>query len=238
MAAPKRFFVEEIADEVVFSPEESRHARNILRLSEGDEVTLFDGSGKEYSAVVTRADRQGIAVHVVRESVSDREPKTDVFLLVGALKGDKTELVVQKATELGASRIGVFSSRFCAAYMNENKLERLRRVAREAAKQCLRAGVPQVDYFPALEEALAAGAAYRDKLFACEFLERSERSVADMGASVCAVVGSEGGFSAEEYALAQSMGYAGISLGKRILRAETAAVALLAVIMHAVGELG
>ena len=185
MAAPKRFFVEEIADEVVLSAQESRHVKNVLRLSEGDEVTLFDGSGKEYSAVVTRADKQGVTVHVVREDVSDREPKTDVFLLIGALKGDKTELVVQKATELGVSRIGVFSSRFCAAYMNENKLDRLQRVAREAAKQCLRASVPQVEYFDNLEAALMACADYETKLFACEFLSAGGSSLSDMGVSVC-----------------------------------------------------
>ena len=237
MAAPKRFFVEEIADEVVLSAEEARHAKNVLRLTEGDEVTLFDGSGKEYSAIVTRADKQGVTVHVVRENVSDREPKTHVFLLIGALKGDKTELVVQKATELGVSRIGVFSSRFCAAYMNENKLERLNRVAREAAKQCLRASVPQVEYFATLEEALAAGKDCDTKLFACEFLPSGERNIARTGASVVAVVGSEGGFSKEEYELAEALGYCGISLGRRILRAETAAIALVSVIMYEAGEL-
>ena len=218
--------------------QEARHARNVLRLSEGDEVTLFDGSGREYSAVVTRADRQGISVHVVREDISDREPKTWVFLLIGALKGDKTELVVQKATELGVMRIGVFSSRYCSAYMNENKLERLRRVAREAAKQCLRASVPRVEYYETLEDALRAGSECVTRLFACEFITETESDIIDTGATVCAVVGSEGGFSEEEYALAQRRGYCGASLGNRTLRAETAAVALLAVIMHEAGELG
>ena len=238
MAAPKRFFVENIAEEVELPLSESRHAKNVLRLAEGDEVTLFDGSGKEYSAVVTRADRQGITVHVVRENVSDREPKTWVFLLIGALKGDKTELVVQKATELGVSRIGVFSSRYCSAYMNENKLERLNRVAREAAKQCLRASVPRVEYYETLEEALRAGSECVTRLFACEFLDETEKDLIDTGATVCAVVGSEGGFAEEEYALAQRLGYCGVSLGKRILRAETAAIALLSVVMHEAGELG
>lgn len=237
MAAPRRFFVENIAEEVELPLSESRHARNVLRLAEGDEVTLFDGSGSEYSAVVTRVDKNGVSAHVVRAQTSDREPKTDVFLLVGALKGDKTELIVQKATELGANRIGVFSSRYCAAYMNENKLERLRRVAREAAKQCLRAAVPQVEYFASLPAALAAAKGYASKFFACEFLSSGEGRIADMGASVAAVVGSEGGFSEEEYALAADMGYTGISLGRRILRAETAAVALLSVIMYEAGEL-
>ena len=237
MSAPKRFFAEHISDELTLSEEESRHARNVLRLAEGDEVTLFDGSGKEYSAIVTAVAKGGISVHVVRESASGREPKTWVFLLVGALKGDKTELVVQKATELGVSRIGVFSSRYCSAYMNGNKLERLNRVAREAAKQCLRASVPRVEYYETLEEALRAGAECVTRLFACEFISETEKAI-DTGATVCAVVGSEGGFAEEEYALAQRLGYCGVSLGKRILRAETAAIALVSVIMHEAGELG
>ena len=237
MSAPKRFFAEHISDEMTLSEEESRHARNVLRLAEGDEVTLFDGSGKEYSAIVTAVAKGGISVHVVRESASGREPKTWVFLLVGALKGDKTELVVQKATELGVSRIGVFSSRYCSAYMNGNKLERLNRVAREAAKQCLRASVPRVEYFETLEEALRAGAECVTRLFACEFISETEKTI-DTGATVCAVVGSEGGFAEEEYALAQRLGYCGVSLGKRILRAETATIALVSVIMHEAGELG
>lgn len=237
MSAPKRFFAEHISDEMTLSEEESRHARNVLRLAEGDEVTLFDGSGKEYSAIVTAVAKGGISVHVVRESASGREPKTWVFLLIGALKGDKTELVVQKATELGVSRIGVFSSRYCSAYMNGNKLERLNRVAREAAKQCLRASVPRVEYFETLEEALRAGAECVTRLFACEFISETEKAI-DTGATVCAVVGSEGGFAEEEYALAQRLGYCGVSLGKRILRAETAAIALVSVIMHKAGELG
>ena len=238
MAAPKRFFAQNISEEMTLSEEEGRHAKNVLRLAEGDEVTLFDGSGKEYSAVVTRADRQGITVHVVRENVSDREPRTWVFLLIGALKGDKTELVVQKATELGVSRIGVFSSRYCSAYMNENKLERPNRVAREAAKQCLRAPVPRVEYYETLEEALRAGSECVTRLFACEFLDETKKDLIDTGATVCAVVGSEGGFAEEEYALAQRLGYCGVSLGKRILRAETAAIALLSVVMHEAAELG
>lgn len=237
MAAPKRFFVEQIADDMTLSAEESRHVKNVLRLTEGDEVTLFDGSGREYSAVVDHVARDAVHVHVVREAVSDREPGIRVTLLVGALKGDKTELVVQKATELGVMRIGVFSSRYCAAYMNENKLERLRRVAREAAKQCLRATVPEVVYYETLEEALRAGEDCRHKLFACEFLPAGGEGLGVLQESVCAVVGSEGGFSEEEYETARQLGYTGISLGRRILRAETAAIALTSVIMYAAGEL-
>ncbi|MGN0822194.1 MAG: RsmE family RNA methyltransferase, partial [Candidatus Gallimonas sp.] len=174
MSAPKRFFIPNITEETVLSGDEFRHAKNALRLAEGDEVTLFDGSGAEYAALISRVEKGRMIAHVLNRSVSDKDPKTDAYLLIGALKGDKTELVVQKATELGARRIGVFSSRYCSAYMNENKLERLNRVAHEAAKQCLRATVPEVKYFCDLESALRSADGYDNRLFACEFLESGE----------------------------------------------------------------
>ena len=235
--APKRFFVDKITEEVALTGDEYRHARNVLRLDVGDEVTLLDGSGVEYSAIVARVEKGQMLLHVTGSRPSEREPKADVLLLVGALKGDKTELVVQKAVELGTNKVGVFSSRYCAAYMNENKLERLNRVAHEAAKQCLRARAPEVVYFDTLEDALRTAEHYENKLFACEFLGEGEGNIADGGVSYALVVGSEGGFTEEEFQAAKSLGFQGISLGKRILRAETAAIALLSVVMYRAGEL-
>ncbi len=237
MAPPKRFFIKEVLPETVLSGEEFNHAKNVLRLSEGDEVTLLDGSGKEYSAVIARVEKAKMTVHVVGERISDREPKTEVYLLVGALKGDKTELVVQKATELGVTKIGVFSSKYCAAYMNENKIERLRKVAHEAAKQCLRATVPSVEYFDKFSSALSSCNGYTNKLFACEFAKQSDVDLSVLSGSYALVVGSEGGFAEEEFASAQAQGFAGVTLGKRILRAETAAISFTSVIMYLAGEL-
>lgn len=237
MSAPKRFFVDTVSEEVELSGEEFRHAKNVLRLAEGSEILLLDGSGKEYPAVVARVEKSRMLVHVAGERVCDKEPLADVFLLVGALKGDKTELVVQKAVELGVKKIGVFSSRYCAAYMNENKLERLNRVSREAAKQCLRAAPPEVVYFENFGAAIASAEGYEHKLFACEFLPSGTGGIVVGGRSYALVVGSEGGFTEEEYQRARAAGFAGVSLGKRILRAETAAIALLSVVMYLAGEL-
>ena len=97
--------------------------------------------------------------------------------------------------------------------------------------------MPEVVYYESLEEALRAGEDSRNKLFACEFLPAGGEGLGCLQDSVCAVVGSEGGFSEEEYETARRLGYAGISLGRRILRAETAAIALASVIMYAAGEL-
>ncbi len=235
--ARNRFFVDTIGEEVVLTGDEFRHARNVLRLREGSEITLLDGSGAEYAAVVAKVERNALVAHVLSRREGTREPETDVLLLVGALKGDKTEFVVQKATELGAGEIGVFSSEYCAAYMNENKLERLNRVAREAAKQCMRGKAPAVVCFGSLEEALGHAEGYRNKLFACEFAEESEKDPGKAEGSCALVVGSEGGFSKAEAELARAHGFAMVSLGKRILRAETAAIALLSVVLYGLGEL-
>ena len=153
------------------------------------------------------------------------------------MKGDKTEFVVQKACELGVSKVGVFSSRYCSAYMNENKLERLNKVSREAAKQCMRSVAPEVVFFEDFKSALQSAQGYENKLFFCEFANGSERSLKDICGATALVVGSEGGFADEEYELARAAGFAGMSLGKRILRAETAAVAVCALAAFNLGEL-
>lgn len=231
-----RFFAPAVSPETVLRGDEFSHAKTVLRLREGDEIVLFDGMGKEYDAIVRSVGKAEMLCGVVGERVSDKECKTPVRLLVGALKGDKTEWVVQKATELGAESIGVFASRYCAAYMNENKLARLQKVAREAARQCLRASVPAVEYYPDLGAALGSCGAYPNKLFACEFAQRSDVDLRTLHGPCALVVGSEGGFAPEEFAQAQAAGFAGISLGKRILRAETAAVAFLAATLFSLGE--
>ena len=234
----KRFFVDKIEEITCLSGEEFEHAKNVLRIGVGAEVILLDNSGKEYTAVVSAVEKKQMLLNVVRQEMGAREANAETCLLFGYLKNaDKNEFIVQKAVELGVKKIGVFSSQFSSAYMNENKLERLNKVSKEAAKQCLRSVAPRVEYFPSLDTALDYGAAFEHKLFACEFAERSEISLSSLKNSVAIVIGSEGGFSREEAALAKEKGYALISLGKRILRAETAAVCLSSIVMYELGEL-
>ena len=234
----KRFFVDKIEEITCLSGEEFEHAKNVLRIGVGAEVILLDNSGKEYTAVVSAVEKKQMLLNVVRQEIGAREANAETCLLFGYLKNaDKNEFIVQKAVELGVKKIGVFSSQFSSAYMNENKLERLNKVSKEAAKQCLRSVAPTVEYFPSLDKALDYGAACEHKLFACEFAERSEISLSSLKNSVAMVIGSEGGFSREEATLAKEKGYALISLGKRILRAETAAVSLASIVMYELGEL-
>lgn len=240
MSGRKRFFVDNLnypaQTEVVLGGEEFAHA-SVQRVEEGTEIILLDGSGTEYSAIVAKVEKRSLTAHIVGAYEGGREPKTQIYLLCGALKGDKTELVVQKATELGAGKVGIFSSEYCAAYMNENKLERLKKVAREAAKQCMRSRAPEIYYFDNFSSALKSAEGYSNKLFACEFATSSQADLSALNGSTALVVGSEGGFSEEEAEGAKSLGFSKITLGKRILRAETAAIALLSVAAFALGEL-
>ena len=234
----KRFFVDKIEEITCLSGEEFEHAKNVLRIGVGAEVILLDNSGKEYTAVVSAVEKKQMLLNVVRQELGTREANAETCLLFGYLKNaDKNEFIVQKAVELGVKKIGVFSSQFSSAYMNANKLERLNKVAKEAAKQCLRSVAPTVEYFPLFKDALDYGTAFAHKLFACEFANKSEIPLSSLKNSVAMVIGSEGGFSREEAELAKEKGYALISLGKRILRAETAAVSLASIVMYELGEL-
>lgn len=241
MSGRKRFFVENINypkdSEVVIFGDEFIHAKTVQRVEEGTEIILLDGSGKEYFAIVAKIEKKSLIAHIISESEGEREPKEKIYLLCGALKGDKTELIVQKACELGAYKIGVFSSEYSAAYINDNKIDRLNKVAREAAKQCMRSRAPEVVYFDSLEMALNSAEEYKNKLFACEFCKNSDLELMNLSGSTAIAVGSEGGFSENEFALSQSLGFSKITLGKRILRAETAAISLLSLVSYALGEL-
>lgn len=241
MSAPKRFFLNSVnypeESEAELGGEEFVHAKTVLRVTEGSEITLLDNVGNEYSAIVAKIGKQSLTAHITGVNRGEREAKTPVYLLTGALKGDKTELVVQKATELGVAKIGVYFSRYCSAYMNANKLERLNKVAREAAKQCLRSVAPEVVYFDDFQSALQSAADYDNKLFFCEFADKSDLKLGGISGSTALVVGSEGGFSDDEFELAKKLGFAGMSLGKRILRAETAAISVCALAAFALGEL-
>lgn len=241
MSAPKRFFCDKIdfpaVTEIELYGDEFIHAKTVLRVTEGTEITLLDNCGNEYSAIVVKLSKHSLTAHITGVNRGEREAETPIYLLVGALKGDKTELVVQKATELGVQKIGVFLSRYCSAYINGNKLERLNKVAHEAAKQCLRSVAPEVAFLENFAFALHTAEGYDNKLFFCEFAEKSDIDLKTIKGSTALVVGSEGGFADYEYALAKEFGWSGMSLGKRILRAETAAVTVCALAAHALGEL-
>lgn len=237
MSGPRRFFVDGVSDVTTVSGEEYNHAVNTLRLRVGDEIILCDNTEKEYLASITQVDKKSFSAKIIEQRISECECKNFVTLICGYLKGDKTELVVQKAVELGVKKIVVFSSKFCSAYINDNKLQRLKRVSVESAKQCGRSIAPEILYEDTFEKALFHGENAKNKLFACEFVTENSTPLGKIDGDTAIVVGSEGGFSAEEAQAAADLGYSTVSLGKRILRAETAAIAMTSIVVYLLGEL-
>ncbi len=239
MSELRRFFTEKcegIGSEIILTDEEFRHAVNVLRIRVGEKVIVCDNSGYEFTCLVKDIAKKQLTLLCEEKNINQTEPKTEVVLICGYLKGDKSELVVQKAVELGISKIVVFDSQFSSSYISENKLARLNKVSVEASKQCGRAIAPKVYYAKDFSTALSFGENYENKLFACEFAQKNQVDYEKLSGSTAIVVGSEGGFSKEEYNLATSLGYETLYLGKRILRAETASIVLCGIIMHRLGE--
>ena len=237
MSALRRFFVEKIDSETEVVGDEFSHAVNTLRIGSGDRIILCDNSGVDYVCEVTAVKKKSFVAAVVEKVENKTETTVPVKLICGFLKGDKTEYVVQKAVELGVREIVVFSSEFSSAYMSDNKLSRLNKVSVEAAKQCGRSIAPRVIYRDDFLSALREGESCKNRLIAYENLADYTAHIEQIDGDAAIVIGSEGGFSKEEVDAAFDMGYKVVTLGKRILRADTAAVCALSIIMYQLGEL-
>ncbi len=236
---------------VALSAEETRHLRDVLRLREGEEVYVFDGRGREFLCAVGGAARAKEALLEVRASVEPQRPESPLALTlaVALLKGEKFDLVVQKATELGASAVAPVLTRRADVRLRDERdaarrLERWRRLALEAAKQSGRARVPAVEEPQAFESLVGRTPVEGEPRVL--FAERGGASLSealDAGASAAtpaamtALVGPEGGWEDEEIELARRRGWRVVTLGGRTLRAETAALAVAALLQHLYGDL-
>ncbi len=200
----------------------------VLRLRDGDEITLLDGLGGEVRCRLAGGD-----CVVLTRGTAGGEPKHQLAVWQALLKGDHLEPVIRHGTELGIARFRLFISERCVARgLSPRKLERLRAVAREAAEQSERGIVPQVDAPIPFAEALKAAAPGSVLLF-----ERHDgKRLTEMEPPSSVFIGPEGGFSPAEVAAAERAGLAIAGLGPRILRSETVAVAVAGAILSRTGD--
>jgi 16S rRNA (uracil1498-N3)-methyltransferase len=234
---------------VTLESDEARHLRDVLRLRLGEEVFVFDGEGSEFRCVVEELKRDSAALRVEGEVEPARpESALRLTLAIALLKGEKLDLVVQKATELGATRIKPVWTTLADVKLKDEadgqrRVMRLRRIALEAAKQSGRARLPQIDA-PVPLSSLLKGAPDETEEWSVMFSERGGcnlietiESLKAQPRSLCALVGSEGGWTDEEISDARGLGWSVVTLGGRILRAETAAIAVTALMQHLFGDL-
>jgi 16S rRNA (uracil1498-N3)-methyltransferase len=226
-----RFFLEPAAmagERFPMPPAIARQVGRVLRLGDGDEITLLDGLGGE-----VRCRLEGGDCVVLERRAAGGEPSHQLTVWQALLKGDHLEPVIRHGTEIGIARFRLFVSERCVARdMSPRKLERLSEVAREAAEQSERGIVPPVDEPIPFAEALKAAAPGSVLLF-----ERSEgKRLTEMEPPQSVVIGPEGGFTPAEVAAAERAGLAIAGLGPRILRSETVAVAAAAAILSRTGD--
>jgi 16S rRNA (uracil1498-N3)-methyltransferase len=224
---PHRVRVAALTPEMTLGPREARHL-HVLRLRVGDSVRVFDGQGAEAGATLTALDDLRAVLSLGERLTGTAETPQPVTLAVALLKGDKLADVVRAATELGAARIQLLVTRHAdAREIGPQKLLRLRRVTEEASKQSRRAVTPQV-----LEPLPLADLTWEGALFVAQ--PGSHARLTDhlsWAAPVTVLTGPEGGLSNAEVAALMGRGAVAVTLGPRILRAETAPLALLGAIV-------
>jgi 16S rRNA (uracil1498-N3)-methyltransferase len=208
---------------------QAEQAVAVLRLRVGDAIVVFDGEGAEAEARVAALSRRGATAAIERRFDSMAEPALRLTVLLSPLRSDRFEWAIQKCVELGAAAIGPVLCERTVAHPEERgkKLERWQRIAVEAAEQCGRGSVPAI--LPARKLAAVLAAAGTGVLL-------SERGGAPLGeiarsGSATVLIGPEGGWTDAEHRDALEQGWTAASLGPRILRAETAAVAAAAVLL-------
>lgn len=238
-----RFFVNGSSfqeDQVIISGADAHHIARSLRMAEGDEVVVCNGDGEEFRCTLIRIRDDECICRIEEKQESGAESPVKVTLCMAYPKGDKLEVVIQKAVELGVSRIIPFESSRCIKRPKAEKAEkqtaRLGRIAEEAAKQCGRAIIPSVSQPMSFGNMLDVAAECEMALLCYEnedgitvkdILIKEEKP-----RSIAVIVGSEGGFSPEEVEAAKAKGCLSVSLGRRILRCETAPSFVLSAISY------
>lgn len=234
---------------VTLSGDAARQLARVLRARPGDQIIVLDSSGWEYRVTLTRVDAALAAGTVTGREASQGEPRVRVTLYQGVLKADKLELVLQKCTELG---VAAFVPVFCARSVPRDRegqwaasrYPRWRKIIAEAAEQSRRGLLPSLeaplDFKDACHAFRGLGLVPWEEEHATGLraaLARWRKGNADDGA-ISVFIGPEGGFTREEVDCARARGIVPVSLGRRILRAETAGIAAVAAIMYELGELG
>lgn len=218
------------------------HIRNVLRMKPGEAVRISDGKGSCYDGTIDMLQSAEIIVRLTGEKMESTELPVEVVLFQGLPKSDKMEWIIQKNTELGVGAIVPVATSRAVVKLDEkkadSKVKRWNGIAEAAAKQSKRTLIPEVRSVLSFKQALAESATFDVKLMPYENAEGmafTRKCIGEIrpGAKVAVFIGPEGGFSEEEVKAASEMGFLPITLGRRILRTETAGMSVLSMISYA-----
>ncbi len=233
--APINSFIDNV---VTLDADETRHLRDVLRLHVGDEVSVFDGAGKEFACTINEIGKKETALTVVNEiEPSSPESRFAISIAATVLNGEKYDLIVQKAVELGVTKLIPLITIRCEVKQKDaaRRLERWRRIAMEATKQTGRAKLMEIAEPQIFEKLLSELKGENAVLFS----ERDGKDFTEITADkkITALYGPKGGWDDVELKMAAEHDVTIVTLGGRILRAETAAIAITAILQHRFGDL-
>jgi 16S rRNA (uracil1498-N3)-methyltransferase len=241
----RRFYAAKVSIQdrrITLDPNETRHLRDVLRLRVGDVVSVFDGTGREFECSVHEVGKRSAVLDIARE-VEPPAPESplDLTLAAAITKGDKFGVTVQKSVELGVNRLIPLKTERCdVKVLGPDRAERWRKIALEAAKQCGRARLMTIDepvdfseFLRTIPQRLTA----ESKIYFFSERDGGPFQTAARVESCFAIVGPEGGWDDREIDEARKAGAVVVTLGGRILRADTAAIAITAMLQHRFGDL-
>ena len=240
----QRFFVtpDQVGeDKIRIQGSDVNHMKNVLRMRPGEEVMVSDGNNRQYRCQVEDYPDGEAVLSILEAGLVDTELPSRIYLFQGLPKQEKMELIVQKAVELGVCQVIPVQTRRCVVKLDAKKaakkVQRWQQIAESAAKQAGRGYIPAVSEVMTFQEALAFSETLDIRLIPYELADGMEgtRKILDgirPGQSVGIFIGPEGGFEKEEVGRAVEAGAMPITLGKRILRTETAGIAVLSILMY------
>ncbi len=220
---------------ISITDEKAHYITSVLRCKKGDELTIFDGKGDCFRTTILKIDRREVIAEVIERFPCNTESSINIFLVQGLLKGQKMDMVIQKTTELGVKEImPVITER--SQLRETRKITRWRKIAEEASRRSGRGVIPIVHEPVDFNNVLTTYTS-RDILHGFIFYEEGGMKISDAvssliphPSSIFVFIGPEGGFTKEEITLAEEKGLLVTSLGKRILRAETAAISAVTLV--------
>ena len=241
----QRFFVEpyqieEEAHRIHINGTDVNHIKNVLRMKCGEDVWISDGGDKEYHCQIEELGEDEVLLHILYAQEPEYELPNKIYLFQGLPKADKMELIIQKAVELGAYRVVPVSMKRSVVKLDAKKADAKRKrwnaVSESAAKQSKRSLIPEVAPLMTYKEAVKEAAGY-DMVFlpyeSADGIRKTRELLASVkpGTDIAVFIGPEGGFEDEEVELARENGAEIVTLGKRILRTETAGLCMLSALM-------
>lgn len=237
-----RFFAHTGGDTVVITGEDAKHIGTVLRMKAGDLAVICNGDGEDCLCRISAVNKDLVEFDVLDRQRNEAEPDVFVTLYQCMPKGDKMDFIVQKATELGVGKIVPVLSKRCVSRPDDKsfvkKIQRWQKIAEEAAKQCGRGKIPEISEQREFRTAVTEYSEGKTGILFYECGGTQLREVVDSSVREIGVfVGSEGGFEIEEAEFAREHGITAATLGKRILRCETAPVVALAILMNLTGNM-